>query len=231
MFIGHFAVGLASKAVAPRTSAGALIMAPMFLDLLWPFFLVTGAESVRVDPGNTAFTPLDLHDFPWSHSLVMAVVWSLLFGGVYFAATRYGRGAAVLGLLVFSHWVLDLVTHRPDLPLYPGSATSLGLGLWSSRVGTVLVEMSLFAAGVWVYARVTRPRDRTGQVAFWAMVALLAAFYVANYFSPPPPSAQVVAWSAFLLWLFAPWARWFDRHRDPSAATGDRSIDRLAAAR
>src|SRR3954470_17516149 len=119
MFIGHFAVGFASKKLAQRASEGTLILAPLFLDLLWPNFLLTGLESVRIDPGNTAFTPLDLHDYPYSHSLVTSLVWSLLVGGLYLALTRYRRGSLVIGLGVFSHWVLDFVTHRPDMPLYP----------------------------------------------------------------------------------------------------------------
>src|SRR6185436_7872623 len=122
MFVGHFAVGLASKRLAPRSSEGVLLLAPLFLDVIWPVFLATGLESVRIDPGNTAFTPLDLHDYPWSHSLVMSLVWSVLFGLGYYAFSRYRRGAVVIGLGVFSHWVFDFVTHRPDMPLWPGSA-------------------------------------------------------------------------------------------------------------
>src|SRR3954470_9288207 len=117
MFIGHFAVGFASKRAAPDTNLGILMLAPLFLDLLWPIFLLLGIESVKIDPGNTAFTPLDLHDYPWTHSLLMAVVWSLLYGAVvFFAGHRDQRGGVVCALGVFSHWVLDFITHRPDMP-------------------------------------------------------------------------------------------------------------------
>jgi membrane-bound metal-dependent hydrolase YbcI (DUF457 family) len=214
MFIGHFAVGFASKRLAPRASAGALLLAPMFLDTIWPVFLVTGLESVRIDPGNTAFTPLDLHDYPYSHSLAMSLVWSLLLGGLYFAATRYRRGALVIGAGVFSHWVLDFVTHRPDLPLWPGSATSVGLGLWNSRAGTFLVEGAMFVAGVAVYARTTRARDRIGAVGWWAMVIFVALAYLSATLGPPPPNVRVLTVVAFVSWLFVPWAWWFDRHRE-----------------
>src|SRR3954463_6103880 len=173
MFIGHFAVGFASKKLAPRASEGELMLAPLFLDLLWPIFLLTGVETVRIDPGNTAFTPLDLHDYPYSHSLVMSLVWSVLFAAVYYAISRYRRGALVIGLGVFSHWVLDFVTHRPDMPLYPGSAVSVGLGLWNSRAGTFLIEGAMFVAGVAIYARMTRARDRIGSIGFWGMVAFV----------------------------------------------------------
>src|SRR5258706_15179709 len=123
MFIGHFAVGYALKKVEPKASLGTLVAAPLFLDLLWPFFLLAGWETVRIDQGNTVVTPLDLHDFPYTHSLAMAVVWSVVFGGVYAWRTRRQRGGVILGLGVFSHWVFDWITHRPDMPLYPGSST------------------------------------------------------------------------------------------------------------
>jgi membrane-bound metal-dependent hydrolase YbcI (DUF457 family) len=215
MFVGHFAVGFASKRLAPRSSAGVLVMAPLFLDVLWPIFLATGLESVRIDPGNTAFTPLDLHDYPYSHSLVMSLVWSVLFAAVYYAISRYRRGAIVVGLGVFSHWVLDYVTHRPDMPLYPGSSVSVGLGLWNSRAGTMLVESAMLVAGVWIYVRCTRPRDRIGVIAFWAMIAVLVLLYVSTAFGPPPPNVQIIKIGGFIAWLFLLWAWWFDRHREP----------------
>ena len=213
MFIGHFAVGLASKRVAPKTSAGVLLMAPLFLDLIWPVFLIAGIETVRIDPGNTAFTPLDLHDYPWSHSLVMSLVWSALVAGTYAAATRYTRGAIVLGLGVFSHWLFDFFTHRPDLPLFPGSATSVGLGLWNSRPATLLVESAIFAAGIWIYTRATRPRDRTGRWSLVALVVFLIVVYLSAAFGPPPPNPRVLAAMGLLSWIFIPWGWWMDRHR------------------
>jgi membrane-bound metal-dependent hydrolase YbcI (DUF457 family) len=214
VFIGHFAVGFASKRAAPRASLGALMAAPLFLDLLWPIFLVAGVESVRIDPGNTAFTPLDLHDYPWSHSLATSLAWSAVFATAFWAATRYARGAAVLAAGVLSHWVLDFVTHRPDLPLYPGSATSVGLGLWNSREGTMAVEAALFVVGVAIYARTTRAINRRGAFALWSLVLLLAAMYATTCFGPPPPSAAAIKYAGLGAWLFVPWAWWIDRNRE-----------------
>src|SRR3989475_3148531 len=114
MYLGHYAVAFAVKKAAPRVSLGTLFISVQLLDLLWPIFLLLGIESVRIDPGNTAFTPLDLHDYPYTHSLVGALVWSVLGGALTFAVTRYRRGAWVVAAAVFSHWVLDFVTHRPD---------------------------------------------------------------------------------------------------------------------
>jgi membrane-bound metal-dependent hydrolase YbcI (DUF457 family) len=214
VFIGHFAVGFASKRLAPRASLGVLMAAPLFADLLWPIFLVAGVESVRIDPGNTVVTPLDLHDFPWSHSLVMSLAWSLLFATAFWAATRYRRGAIVLAVGVFSHFVLDFVTHRPDLPLYPGSRNAVGLGLWNSREATLAVEFALFVTGVAIYLQATRALNRRGAIALWALVVFLALFYVANVFGPAPPSVDVIKYGGLTGWLFVPWAWWIDRNRE-----------------
>jgi hypothetical protein len=216
MFIGHFALALAAKPVSPRTSLGTLFAAAQLADLVWPILLLLGVETVRVDPGNTAFTPLDFVSYPWTHSLLMALVWAAAFALAYFGRTRFARGAWVIGVLVFSHWALDFVTHRADLPLAPGAA-KVGLGLWSSVPATVLVEGVLFAAGVLVYARNTRPRDRTGRLAFWALVVFLIAIYVSNIMGPPPPSARAVGIVTLSMWLFVPWGVWIDRHREPVA--------------
>ena len=213
MFIGHFALALAAKPASPRTSLGTLIAAAQLADLIWPILLLLGVESVRVDPGNTAFTPLDFVSYPYTHSLLMALVWAAGFALASLGRTRLARGAWVVGLLVLSHWALDFVTHGPDLPLAPGAA-KVGLGLWNSVAATVVVEGVLFAAGVLVYARTTRARDRTGRVAFWALIAFLVVIYISNIMGPPPPNAAAVAWVTLLMWLFVPWAVWIDRHRE-----------------
>ena len=214
MFIGHLAVGLAAKRVAPRTSLGTLIAAATGLDLLWPVLLLLGVEEVRIVPGITAVTPLDFVAYPWSHSLLLACVWGLLFGGVYLLARRERTAAAVLAVAVVSHWVLDLVSHRPDLPLVPGGSR-YGLGLWDSPLATVLVETALFAVGVTLYARATRARDRVGAAALRSLVVFLLVVYAANLAGPPPPSEQAIGWLALAAWLFVPWGAWIDRHRAP----------------
>jgi len=217
MFIGHFAVGLAAKKVAPRVSLGTLFLSVQFLDLLWPIFLLFGIEHVRINVGDTAFTPLDLYDYPISHSLVTVLGWSLLFSLFYFLVKKYSRGAWVLGIGVFSHWVLDFVTHRPDMPIAPGSTTYVGLGLWNSFVWTVIVEGALFAIGIVTYTRSTVAIDKTGKYAFLALVAFLVLSWVGNMIGPPPPDSQSLAYFALLLWLFVPWGYWIDRHRKPVA--------------
>jgi membrane-bound metal-dependent hydrolase YbcI (DUF457 family) len=213
MFIGHFAVAFAAKKAAPKTSLGTLVIAAQLVDLVWPAMLLLGAEHVRISPGNTAFTPLEFTDYPYTHSLVAAVLWSLAFGAVYFRIRRYSRGALVIGAAVFSHWLLDLLTHRPDLPIAPGLDAKFGLGLWNVPAATVVVESALYIAGVALYLRTTRAEDRTGTYATWGFVLLLVLIYVANIFGPPPPTVPALAYTALALWLFAWWAFWADRHR------------------
>lgn len=219
MFIGHLALGLAAKRVAPRMSLGTLVVAAQLVDLAWPAMVLAGLERVRIDPGNTAFTPLDFESYPWTHSLLAGAIWAVAFGVVYRRRTGYSRGAAVAAALVLSHWLLDFVTHRPDLPLVPGGVR-VGLGLWNSVPGTLAVEGTLFAAGVAVYAVTTRARNLSGSLGFWALVAFLVLAYAGNVLGPPPPSAKAIGIVGLAMWLFLPWAVWIDRNRDVVAAAG-----------
>ena len=214
MFIGHFAVGFAAKRAAPRASLGTYVLASVFLDVLWPVFLLLGIERVRIDPGNTAFTPFDFVYYPWSHSLAMAAVWSLVFGGVHYFIRRDVSTAKVLGAVVFSHWVLDWVTHRPDLQLLPGVEFRTGLSLWNSIPATVAIETALFLGAVWWYARAAEPLDGIGRWAWYTLVAVLLVAYAAVLGPPPKPGQEkVVAAIDIVAWLFVPWAALVDRHR------------------
>lgn len=220
MFIGHFAVGFAGKKFAPRTNLALLIAAPLFLDILWPFFLLLGRERVRIDPGNTRFTPLDLTYYPWSHSLLMSMVWATAFALIYQGVTRYWPGTVVIWIGVVSHWLLDWITHRPDMPLYPGGPR-FGLGLWNSIAGTLVVELLMFAVGLWIYVSTTRARDRIGRYAFLAYVALLLGAYIGDRFSEPPSSVAEIAWPGIVaegILLAGAW--WFDSHRELRTPVG-----------
>ena len=216
MFIGHFGVGFAAKAVAPKTSLGTLFLAAQFIDLLWPTFLLLGIESVRIDPHATAVTPLDFVHYPFSHSLLTVLGWALLVGGGYYAIRRYVRGAMVLAALVVSHWLLDAIVHSPDLPLYPGSRVFIGLGLWSSLAGTLVLELAIFAAGVGLYLKSTRPMMRRDLV-LGSLVAVLVLIYLGNLFGSPPPNAMAIAWVGQAQWLLVLWGYWADRRRAPAS--------------
>ncbi len=215
MLLGHYAAGLAAKKIAPKTNLGLLVLAGVFLDLIWPLFLSLRLESVVIAPGTTAMTPLFFLHYPWSHSLIMSVVWGLGLGGLYFALTRYKVGAIVLGLLVVSHWFLDAPMHQPDLPVVPWSETMVGFALWNSVPLSFLIEYGLFACGVYLYASTTKARTRFGHWGLIAFAALGVLVYVANFFGPPPPNVTALIIGACALQgLFILLAMWTDRGRD-----------------
>jgi len=215
VFLGHFGLAFAAKKVAPRASLGTTVLAAQWSDVLWPIFLLLGWERVRIEPGNTAFTPLAFDHYPWTHSLLMTVVWALAFALAYHAVTRYRGGAIIIALCVVSHWVLDFVTHRPDLPLYPGGARRLGLGMWNNIPVTIATESVMFLFAVWTYLRITRPLDRIGQWGTWALIAFFVLIHVGNATSAPPPSTRAIALVGLSAWLIPLWAWWADRHRAP----------------
>lgn len=216
MFLGHIAVGLAGRSTTPQVSLATWLVSVQLADLIWPVMLLAGVEHVRIAPGITAFTPLDFYDYPVTHSLVAAVGWAAAFSAVWLVRRRGpdagpgpspSRGALLLGAGVLSHWALDVVSHRPDVPVLP-HGPYLGLGLWYSVPATLVVELSMFAAGVLLYVRTrgTRPR-----VAFWTLIAFLLVAYFGAAFGPPPPDVRTLAVSALAVWLLVPWAWWVDR--------------------
>jgi len=215
MFIGHFGVGFAAKRAAPRTSLGTLFLSAQFIDLLWPAFLLAGIERVEIRPGVTRVTPLDFVSYPISHSLALVVCWGTLFAVTYWVLRRYRAGALVTGAAVVSHWLLDAIVHRPDLPLAPGLATRVGLGLWNSLPATLALEGVIFGTGLLLYLRSTIPIDRIGRYGVGALALLLVVFYVASVWAPPPPSVTAIAWGGQAQWLLV-WAGYaIDRHRRP----------------
>lgn len=223
MFVGHFAVGLAAKRFAPRTSLGVLIAAPILLDLLWPIFVLIGWEHVSIVANPNPFLRLQFDSNPISHGLVAVIGWATLFASIYFGVARYLAGAITIWIGVISHWLMDYVVHRPDLPLYAGAGRFVGLGLWNKRWITIAVELALLAAGVAIYLFQTRAKDKIGSLVFWAFVFVIVGLYVAVAFGPPPPSVNKLAIGALFSLLFVPVAWWFDRHRDPSTNTTARA--------
>lgn len=215
MFIGHFALGLAAKRVDHRPLLGTTFLATQFIDLLWPLFLLAGWERVTIDPGNTATTPLNFVSYPYSHSLLAVILWAALFGGVYYALKKNSKGALLLAGLVLSHWVLDWITHRPDLPLSFSEGTKVGLGLWNQKGIALVVEALLFAGGVYLYKTSTRPRSQWGNIALWSFVAFIAVIYALNATGAPPPSVEAIAYTGLTQWLFIAWGYWIDHHHDP----------------
>jgi len=214
MFVGHFALAFGAKKYAPQVSLGVLFLACQLADLLWPNLVLLGLERFEIDPGNTAMTPLSFVHYPYSHSLIALLVWGALFGALYSVLNRTGiKTALIIAGLVLSHWILDVVTHRPDMPISLGDSMRIGFGLWNYPVLAVITEMLIFAAGIWLYAAHTEARDRVGSIGLWALVVFLLIVYAVNILSPPPPSVDAVAWAAQAMWLVVAWGYWVDRHR------------------
>jgi len=163
MFIGHYAVAFGAKRYSPDISLGVLFIACQLADLIWPNLVLLGIETFNIDPGNTAITPLDFNHYPYSHSLVGLVIWGVIFaGGYYFIKHGKFKAASILTIVVLSHWLLDFITHRPDMPLTFSTATRLGLGLWNLPAVAICLELVIFGFGIWLYTRQTRPRDNIG---------------------------------------------------------------------
>lgn len=168
MFLGHFALAMAAKKVAPKASLGTLVLSAQFADCLWPVLLLLGFEQVRIAPGMTRVTPLDFLSYPISHSLLMQLVWGLLLGGAYLRLRHDSYTATVVGALLPTHWPLDYFAHRPGMPLYPGGP-KVGLGMWNSLPLTLAVEFGLFVAGVILYLSGTRLKGGWN-FGFWSFV-------------------------------------------------------------
>jgi hypothetical protein len=216
MFIGHIATALAAKKFDPRPSLGTYLLAATWPDVLFSVLLLGGWEQVQIAPGHTAMMAMAFPHYPYSHSFVSVLVAGVVLGALYWVFRRNTRAAATIAGLVLGHFVLDVVTHVPDMPL--GMAgPMIGLGLWKSIPATFAVEGLLFVVGVVMYRRATRAKDAIGRWAFAAFVVLLAVAYVAGPFGPPPPSAiAVTIVNNVTLWLFIVWAIWIDRHRRPT---------------
>ncbi len=208
MFVGHFAVGFAAKRVAPEVSLGTLFLAAQFIDLLWPTLLLLGVERVSIDPALPG-APLRFEHYPVSHSLLGVLGWAALLGGIYLLRTRNRRGAWVIALLVASHWLLDFLVHRPDLPLLFAGGPKVGLGLWNAPIVEMLLELGLFAACFAMY--LTAPATRLAGYKPWVLAALLLAIQFANAIGPPPPSVNAIAWVGQAQWLLVAAGYWADR--------------------
>lgn len=210
MFIGHFAAGLASKKISNSLSLAMMFVAVQFLDILWPILVLLNIETVSIEEGITKMNPLDFTHYPYSHSLLMAIVWGLVFGLIYFLATKKGRNAVILGALVVSHWILDLLVHRPDMPLSPFGDYKVGFGLWNHPVLEIIIELSLFCAGVYLYYKTRKPAKK---FAFWSLVVFLLFTQTLNFLGPLPPDSISVAIGANFVWIFVIWAWWIEKEK------------------
>jgi membrane-bound metal-dependent hydrolase YbcI (DUF457 family) len=211
MFIGHFGVAFGAKKIDRRISLGTLFLASQFIDLIWPVFILLGIEKVKIEPGNTAFTPLNFEFYPYSHSLLGVFFWAFLFGIVYFILKKKVGSSVLLGSLVLSHWILDYITHRPDLQIVPWSELRVGSGLWNSVIATFFVETLIYVVGVYIYLRFREGETNRKRAGSWSLVLILFAIYLMNIFGSAPPSENAIGIAGIGLWLFVGWAYLLDR--------------------
>jgi len=216
MFIGHYGVAMSAGKAGSSFKLGTAILAAQLLDLLWPLFTIAGIESFSIVPGDTKLTPLRFDHYPYTHSLAGSLVIAFLFGLLYYCIRKKLRLAIVYAVLVFSHWVLDFITHKPDLAVSFTSTHKLGLGLWNHPVAAIFVEGIIFIAGVYIYFSATKPLNTKGKVLPWILTGLLGIFYVMNLAGPAPPSVNAVSYSALLLWAFVLLGYWTDKNRRAS---------------
>lgn len=214
MLVGHFAVGLVGKRVAPSVSLGTLVFAAMLADLLWCIFMIAGVEHVEFRPAMGAGNYFAASNIAYSHSLLMDAVWAALLAAAYFLRRRSPRGAWILFAVVISHWILDWIAHRPDMPLAPGTRTFFGLGLWTSIPATIVIEGGFWLAAVILYARAFRPKGRARIFAFWTVVAILTLVWYGNISGPPPRDPHSAPYASLILFSLAvAWAYWINRLR------------------
>ncbi|HLJ47037.1 MAG TPA: metal-dependent hydrolase [Bryobacteraceae bacterium] len=214
MLAGHLAVALGARRFEPGISLGTLVLAAMAADLLWCVFMIAGVEHVQFRPAMGAANYFAASNIAWSHSLLMDIVWGCLLAAGYFLRRRYPRGAWVLFGAVLSHWVLDWISHRPDMPLAPGTQARYGLGLWASIPATVIVEGGFWICAVFLYARATRAGNRAGSYGFWAVVGILTLIWYNNVAGPPPRDPHTVPIASFVLFsLVVAWGYWMNRVR------------------
>jgi hypothetical protein len=214
MFIGHFAVGLAAKKASPKINLGLLFIACQLLDLIWPVLILTGVEQVSVDHSATAVTPFNFSYYPWSHSLVMTIIYSLILGFIAAKVAKSNRTGIVFGFVILSHWILDFLTHRPDLPLY-FDGLKVGLGLWNSVVATFIIEGGIFIIGIFFYLQASPLISKKRKVIFWSMIAFLFLIYIGNIFGPKAPidtHPNAIAGPALAMWLIVIWGYFADKN-------------------
>jgi membrane-bound metal-dependent hydrolase YbcI (DUF457 family) len=217
LFVGHYGVSFLAKEHRQEIPLWLLFIAVQLIDVFWAIFVLFGIEKVRIVPGYTASSPLDLYYMPYTHSLLGAALWSIAFGAICVFIYRWNRAAGVIvGLAVFSHWILDLFVHRPDLALYD-SHMKMGFGLWNYKWLEFILEVLFLCIGIYIYMRSTSANGNIGRYGFIVFAVVLLAIQASQFYTPPPPSGNAVAMSALFAYiLFAGIAAWLERKRVPA---------------
>ncbi len=213
MLVGHFAIGLIGKRIEPRVSLVTWVLAALLADIILFPLLILGIERFEAVPGAELNRVIG-SDIVFSHSLLMDLIWGVVFAASYFFRRHSSRAALLLFAAVVSHWVLDFISHRPDMPLAPGIEKVYGLGLWNSFPATLVVEGGFWLLALVLYARATRPTGWMGVIVLWVGALLLTIVWNANIhggIDPNPVSAGVGGLIFFS--LLVAWAYWTNRLR------------------
>ena len=222
MFTGHFAIAFIGKRVERKLSLGMLVFACLLSDFLWCVFMIAGIEHVRIKPGITimpgmrAIDVLEASEISYSHSLLMTGIWGSLVALLYFSRRRNSRAALMLFGVVVSHWILDFISHPPDMQLIPGEGKQhFGLGLWNSIPATLFIEGAFWVAAILLYIRGARsPRSRIGSFAFWIGCVIVTAAWIGNIAGPPPADLSTIGFTSLSFFsLTVGWAFWMNRIR------------------
>ena len=216
MFVGHYAASFALKSFEKKASLGVLFLAVQFVDILFFPFVLLGIERMNIVENFTASTHFELEYMPYTHSLLGSLMWSVAAYGLFrWVIVKSKSVAVVVGLAVFSHWVLDLIVHTPDLPLWSDASSKLGFGLWSNAIATYSLEAVLLVLGLWLYLRSTSATTRAGKYGAVTFVGFLLLVNIANIFGPPMSASKaglaIFAVTSYL--LFAAIAFWLDTKR------------------
>lgn len=215
MFVGHYGVAFGARPATPLVPLWVYFIAVQWLDVVWSILVLLGVEKLHIVPGFTEANPYDLYYMPYTHGLPGAIILSLLFAAVVAAFVPRRRAAVFLTIAAaaFSHWILDLIVHVPDLALYDNS-DKVGFGLWRHVAISFPLEIIVLVAGAWIFARALPPASRRGHIALRSFVALLVLVQVYANFGPPPPSETAMAIMALVLYLaFAALAALLERLR------------------
>lgn len=222
MFVGHFGPGFAAKAIKPSVPLWILFAAAQLLDVFWGIFVLGGIEKFRIIPGFTATNPLDLYYMPYTHSLDGALLWSVGAGIVYYLFRKADgwAGAGLVGGTVLSHWPLDVLVHRPDMPLYDNSA-KIGFGLWNYPAFAFVLEAAVLFAGIYFYWKVTKPVSPGGRYAMLIFGLVMLGVQALLFFGPHTSSTKVAVITALVLYCaFAVTAWWLEQKRAPTGLSG-----------
>lgn len=216
MYVGHYAASLALKRFEKRASLGVLFLAVQFVDIVFFPLVLLGIERLNIVENFTQSTHFELEYMPYTHSLVAFLIWSGLAYALFrWVVVKSHSVAMVVALAVMSHWVLDVIVHTPDLPIWNDESLKLGLGLWNNAIATYALEAALLLAGLWLYLRSTGASTRTGKYGMSTFVVVLLLVNIANIFGPLQGDNMVVlavtAVASYL--LFAAAAFWLDTKR------------------